>query len=107
MLDLRDQHLAEMQRRAQARERSITEIVKRYARARRGDSPSTDARLDRREQHELASAYERYALESFVVWATKNRNLITYNEVTHSMQHVHQEDAAISLYARQALTRRH
>ena len=83
---IRDRHRAEMKQRIRARERSVVEIVKRYSLARRAASPSIKARLDRSEQRELTSAYERSALESFVVWATKNKRTIEENEVIHSQR---------------------
>lgn len=89
---LRDQHRAEMQRRINARERSIVEIVKRYSLARHSALPSAKTRLDRREKRELTGAYLKYGLESFVVWATRNKSKIEQDEEIRSLRHVRQID---------------
>ena len=68
---LRQEHRAEMRKRAQARERSMLQILKRYGIASRDILPNHDACLYHRERHELIGIYEHYALEPFVIWAAK------------------------------------
>lgn len=97
---LRDQHHAEMIRRTRARERLIVEILKRYAIARQGALPTAEARLGRRENRELAGSYKKYALESFVVWATKNRRTIEDHNVTNQQRYRKHEEDGLRQYVR-------
>ena len=73
-----------MQRRARTREHAVIEIVKRYTAARRETLPCATSRLDRREKRELTAAYERNALESFIVWASRHRGTIEKNELLYN-----------------------
>ena len=102
---LKDRHRAEMQRRTRARENSVVKILKRYALARQVALPSTDARLDRRERRELEGAYNTYALESFVVWATRNKNTIEANDLLYSQRHRRHDDDMMRQRACSALSK--
>jgi len=74
---LRDEHRAEMRQRAEARDRAVTQIVRRYNVERAKASPSASAPAsERRERRELGVAYKAHELESFVVWAAKRRMTI-------------------------------
>lgn len=89
---LRDDHRAEMEQRTRARERAVVHIVKRYAAARQGVLPGAAVRLDRRERRELTGVYEKYALESFVAWAAKNKGAIEHNTLGRTLRHDRRED---------------
>ena len=80
---LRNKYRTEMLRRTQAPDHSVVEIVTRYTFARQDILASAEARLDRGEKRELERTYKKQALESFVVWATKNKVPIEDTEVIH------------------------
>ena len=74
---LREEHRAEMRRRTEARDRAVTQIVRRFTVERAKASPTASAPAsERRERRELGAAYKTYELESFVVWATRRRMTI-------------------------------
>ena len=74
---LREEHRAEMRQRTEARDRAVTQIVRRYNVERAKASPTASAPAsERRERRELGAVYKTYELESFVVWATRRRMTI-------------------------------
>jgi len=74
---LREEHRAEMRQRAEARDRAVTQIVRRYNVERAKALPEASVPAsERRERRELGVAYKTHELESFVAWATRRRMTI-------------------------------
>jgi len=74
---LRQEHTREMRQRTERRNEVVREILQRFVAARAtATGEAALGALLRDEKRELGIAYKRHALESFVVWATRQRRAI-------------------------------